>query len=56
LQFLGPIAILALALTLRYIYKKNYSAEWMRIKLFSLQIFRDPRLVTQLLLVSLFFF
>jgi hypothetical protein len=27
LQFLGPIAILALALTLRYIYKKNYSAE-----------------------------
>jgi cytochrome b involved in lipid metabolism len=27
LQFLGPIVILALALTLRYLYKKNNSVE-----------------------------
>ncbi len=42
LQFLGPIVILALALTLRYLYKKNSSVEWMRKKLSSLQVFQEP--------------
>jgi hypothetical protein len=30
LQFLGPIVILALALALRYLYKKNNNVEWMK--------------------------
>jgi hypothetical protein len=42
LQFLGPIVILALALTLHYLYKKNNNVEWMKKTYLHSNFFRKP--------------
>ncbi len=42
LQILGPIVIIALALALRYLYKKDNSVEWMKKKYRHSKFFKNP--------------
>jgi hypothetical protein len=42
LQFLGPIVILALALTFRYLYKKDSNVEWVEKNYLHPKFFKNP--------------